>query len=276
MAKELIIYADESESRGKYYSNFFGGALVSSTDLSQIQRNLESAKHEQNLHKEIKWTKVTKSYLEKYKAVMDVFFDLVQESKIKVRIMFTSNQYVPLNLTIDQRKNKYFLLYYQFLKHAFGFQYAATKGSPVRCRFYLDDMPDTRENIAQFKGFLKGLERTTELRGQIIVDPEQIAEVASHNHVILQCLDVVLGAIHFRLNDKHKIKPQDKHHRGKRTIAKHELYKHINARIRKIYPHFNIGITTGGGRGENRWKHPYRHWLFVPKTHQYDGRFTKP
>lgn len=273
---ELIIYADESESRGRYFSNFFGGALVSSTDLAHVTERLAFAKREQNLHGEIKWIKVTQNYLEKYKAVMDAFFDLVQESRIKVRIMFTANRHVPQDLTAEQRQNKYFLLYYQFLKHAFGLQYATAKGKPIRCRFYLDALPDTRERVAQFKGFLKGLERTSTLRGHIEVAPEQIADVRSHDHVVMQCLDVVLGAMHFRLNNKHEDKPPGQRTRGKRTIAKDKLYRHINRRIRAMYPNFNVGITTGGGAGSGRWLHPYRHWQFVPRNFEYDGRYEKP
>ena len=28
MAKEFIIYADESTNKGEFYSNFYGGALI--------------------------------------------------------------------------------------------------------------------------------------------------------------------------------------------------------------------------------------------------------
>ena len=87
----------------------------------------------------------------------------------------------------------------------------------------------------------------------------------SHDHDILQCLDIVLGAIQFRLNDKHKQKPAGARRRGKRTIAKERVYRHINLAIRTIRPNFNIGITTGtDGNLSNRWHQPYRHWLFVP------------
>jgi hypothetical protein len=80
-------------------------------------------------------------------------------------------------------------------------------------------------------------------------------------------LDVVLGSMTFRLNDKHKEKIEGKNTRGKRTVAKEKLYKHINAHIRKIYPNFNIGATTGTQSDlTNYWKHPYRHWKFTP-TH---------
>lgn len=76
----------------------------------------------------------------------------------------------------------------------------------------------------------------------------------------------------FRLNDKHLEKPAGKHRRGKRTVAKEAVYKHISARIRRIYPGFNIGISTGtGGELANRWNHPYRHWLFTPADREIVG-----
>ena len=75
----------------------------------------------------------------------------------------------------------------------------------------------------------------------------------------------------FRLNDKHLEKPPGANQRGKRTIAKEKLYKHINKRIREIYPNFNVGVNTSD-RGEvtNRWKDPYRHWIFKPSGAEID------
>ena len=93
--------------------------------------------------------------------------------------------------------------------------------------------------------------------------------------MLLQCLDVVLGAMAFRLNDKHREKPPGKQRRGKRTIAKEKLYKHIRADL-PIYPNFNISETTGkGGDWANLWLHPYRHWKFVPAEHEIDSTKTK-
>jgi hypothetical protein len=73
-------------------------------------------------------------------------------------------------------------------------------------------------------------------------------DVSSKDHVILQGLDIILGAIQFRLNDKHLEIPQGKKRRSKRTVAKEEVYKYINSRIGAIYPNFNIGVSTATGR----------------------------
>ena len=84
-------------------------------------------------------------------------------------------------------------------------------------------------------------------------------------------MDIVLGSMAFRLNDLHKVIPEGELQRGKRTIAKEKLYKYINSRIRKIYPGFNIGESTGVFEIGDRWTHPYRHWKFTPKNKEIDN-----
>lgn len=54
---------------------------------------------------------------------------------------------------------------------------------------------------------------------------------------------------------------------GKRTVLKLKLYKHINNKIREIYPDFNIGISTPLKEESDRWFQIYRHWSFKPKHH---------
>lgn len=275
MAEELILYADESVETGRYFSNFYGGCLVSSKDLKPVVNELDACKSRLNLHGEVKWQKVTKAYLGKYQELMAVFFSHVAAGRLKVRVMFTQNMHVPTGLTQEQRDQAYFLLYYQFVKHAFGLRYAALAEGGANLRIYLDDRPDTYEKRALFRSHLANLTRSPELRRiGLRVDPNQIADVDSHDHVLLQCTDVVLGAMQFRLNDKHLEKSGPR--RGSRTIAKERLYKAILRHVRALHPNFNIGISTGvSGDATNRWRHPYRHWKFVPGQHTIDPTRTK-
>lgn len=276
MAKELVIYADESIQRGEYYSNFYGGALVRSTDVDAVRSALAAQKATLNLSGEVKWSKVTKNYLPKYIELIDSFFDLIESDVVKMRVMFTQNANVPQGLTRVQVEESYFRLYYQFLKHAFGLQYCDPSHHNCRLRIYLDKLPDTREKAQRFKSYLASLEQSSVFRqANIKVPLDQIAEVDSHDHDVLQCVDIVLGAMQFRLNDKHKptVKGQ---RRGNRTIAKSRLYKHINQRIRQTYPRFNIGTSTGVNSDvANRWHHSYRHWLFLPSEFSKDKTRTK-
>ncbi len=276
MSKEFVIYTDESVKRGKFYSNFYGGALVRSSQLESVQNALNHKKRELHFYNELKWQRVTENYLSKYISIIDLFFDFIANDQIKIRIMCTQNANVPTNLNSYQLEHTYHLLYYQLFKHAFGLRYANSGDFPIYLRIYLDQMPDTKAKNAQFKAHLIGLEKSIDFKdAKIRLREDQIAEVNSENHVILQCLDIILGAMQFRLNDMHKAKPKGGNRRGKRTIAKEKLYKHILARIREIYPNFNIGISTGTHEVSDKWAHPYRHWIFIPKEFKRDKSQTK-
>lgn len=277
MAREYIIYSDESETDGRYYSNFYGGVLIESPDLPVVEMALSSKKAALGMRDEVKWSKVTEQYLDRYVELVNEFFDHVAGGRIKVRIMFRQNANKPEGLKVEHKRNAYHLLYYQFLKHAFGLKYSGEGRQPVRLRLYFDRLQGTKEQVAQFKEFFLRLGLQPEFRqAGILIDREQIAEVRSHDHVILQCLDIVMGAMQFRLNDKHKEKPKDTRVRGKKTRAKEKLYRTILTRIREIRPNFNIGISTGAfGDPSNLWLDPYRHWSFLPRYRSWDHRRTK-
>lgn len=264
MAREILIYCDESDISGKHFANFYGGLLVESCHLDEVETRIREKREGLHLAGEIKWQKISERYAGKYIELMDELFDLVAEGKVKLRVMFTQNYYAPARLSPDQRENGFFLLYYQFVKHAFGLSYAGN-GDRTRLRLLFDKLPDTDEKCSAFKGFLAGLGHSRQFRiAGMELQQDAIVEVDSKRHQLLQCIDVVLGAMQFRLNDKHKEKPPGSHRRGKRTVAKERVYKHIRTRIAQIYPNFNIGRSTSLRDDHvNRWRDPYRHWLFV-------------
>lgn len=273
---EYVLYCDESDSSGRYYSNFYGGLLIRSSDLNSVIATLSALKSELNLNKELKWQRVTSNYLPKYLRVVDEVFDLIESRKIKIRIMFTQNMDVPPRYEEYKNDNKYFMLYYQFLKHAFGLH--IPKNNPkVRVRLYLDKLPDTKEKVESFKGHIVAMNKSAKYRNAgVYFDREQIAEIDSSEHVLAQVLDIILGSMSFRLNDKHLKKVDGSRNRGKRTIAKEKLYKHINKRIRDIYPNFNVGVSTSiRDNAKNNWLDPYRHWVFSPTGAVRDKTFSK-
>lgn len=254
-----------------------GGALVSGKYFDKVNKELICKKEELGFKGEIKWSKVTENYLGKYIEIISFFFEYIKRNIIKVRIMFTQNCRVATHLTHEQRENEFYLLYYQFFKHIFGFQYCNSNRDKIYLKPYFDLLPDKKEKNEKFKDFIYKLQNDQLfLNSNIKIRREDIVEVVSHNHVILQCMDIILGAMQFRLNNLHLEKPEGNYRRGKRTIAKEKLYKHINLLIREIYPGFNIDDTTGiKGEFKNRWEHPYRHWLFVSNESEYDGTKAK-
>lgn len=272
MAKEYFIYCDESVEKGKFYSDFYGGALVESTHYDEIITALSDKKAELNLLKEVKWSKVSSTYLEKYMHLVDEYFNFIKSGKIKIRLMFRQSAFEAINLTDHQKDNGFFLLYYQFIKHAFGF--SSMPESEIKhqkfLRLFFDELPDNKLRCEEFKSKIYGLQSLNQfVHAKISIRREDIVDVDSSKHVILQCMDIILGSMAFRLNNMHLVKPEGSRTRGKKTIAKEKLYKHILGHIRQITPNFNIGISTGGDT-DNRWLDSYRHWNFRPKDHRVD------
>lgn len=79
-----------------------------------------------------------------------------------------------------------------------------------------------------------------------------------------------------RLNERHTKPVPPAKRRSKRAKAKSAVYSRVKDRIWQLYPHFNVGISTGTPGGlTDRWSHPYRHWLFQPNAAYEDPEKTK-
>ncbi len=246
--REYIVFCDESEAAGKYYSNFYGGVLVGSSQYDRITTRLNAEKIRLNFFGEVKWAKVSATYLNKYEELMRAFFEEVHAGHIRVRIMFRQNIHAPVGLSLGQIEGAYFRLYYQFIKHAFGLAYRKSAEAPVRLKLYFDELPQTKEAVRQFKDYILRLKDNSKIRrAGFTIAPEDVAEFKSHDHVLAQCLDIVLGAMAFRLNDKHLEIPAGEKRRGKKTVAKEKLYKTILAEICRIKAECSTTLFAAAG-----------------------------
>jgi hypothetical protein len=261
-----IIYCDESADKGPKYCDFFGGCIINSEDEHEIRTALEAKKKELNLLQEIKWTKVTEQYLEKYIEIIDLFFEFVKAGKIKVRIMFRSVDDTLARQVESQVDDKYFKLYYQFIKHSFGLMHIPPENTPAKVILYLDTLPDKHGIRDRFKEYLASMPNTHDFKDvDLSIRMRDIIEVDSREHVLMQCTDIVLGSMNFKLNGFNKLTHPETGRRGKRTIAKEKLFKHIQEKIWEIYPRFNIGVSTGQHEENQHWSGPYEHWVFHRK-----------
>jgi hypothetical protein len=264
----FYIFCDESLKKGKFYSNFYGGLIIDKIEFEKVKNALISRVQDLEIeNSELKWGNVNTFKLEQYKSIIDTFFEFIKANVIKIRIMFTDNRFIANNLTKEHHDNQYHILYYHFLKLAFGLKFL-NSDIPVDLEIFFDKLPDSDEKNEQFKNYIYGIQFLPEFtEAKILIKKDSIYEVDSKKHILMQCLDVVLGAMAFRLNDLHKEKPEGATRRGKRTLAKEKLYQHINRKIRDTRANFNIGITTGiDGDYQNIFFHPYRHWLFIPSS----------
>src|SRR5689334_3449614 len=92
-----------------------------------------------------------------------------------------------------------------FVRHAFGLTHSPKIDGGVKVRVYTDEMPLSATQFARFKDYVVRLSNRSEFRAKDIwFWAEDITQVTSHDHDILQCLDVILGAMNFRLTRKHK------------------------------------------------------------------------
>lgn len=271
------IWCDESDNEGAFYSNFYGGILIRSLDLNRVQKRLQDKVNELHIEKEeIKWQKVNKHMFSPYMELVNLIFDLLDEDLIKIRIFFRHNKYVPKYINRHQKNEEYSLLYYQFLKHAFGLEYSNPTDKVIDLNIALDEMPIDQVEKNKFKNYLVQLTNNEKFKNaKIRIKRENVYEVDSKKYLPLQIMDLILGAICFRLNDKHKQKLPNSRKRGIRTIMKEKLYKHINFRIRQIRRGFNVGMSTGFDKPFEIWDQSYRHWSFIPKEHDIDMTRTK-
>jgi hypothetical protein len=271
----IYIWLDESDRHGEFYSNFYGGILIPSRHHREVLERMRSIVEATGIKDEVKWQKVNDFHYEKYLHLVDELFDMAKEDKLKIRIFFRHNQYAPSRLTPEERKADYPMLYYQFIKYAFGLPYAEA-GELESLTLFLDEVPLRQSDKEDFISHIRGLANDPVLkRNGLKIADDGIVEVNSKNHLPLQFMDLILGAICFKLNEKDKLKVEGENKVGKRTIVKLKLYKHINSRIREIYPNFNIGVTTPIRVASDSWTQVYRHWSFIPKYHIRDTSRTK-
>ena len=270
------IWTDESDTSGKFYANFYGGILIQSKHLDEVINRLAHIVTEVGLeNEEIKWQKVNAYTEDRYKRIIDELFKILKEGKAKMRMFFRHRQYEPADLTNEQRRKEYPKLYYQFIKNDFGLIYSNPKGKNIRVRLLIDDMPLKGQDKEEF---LKAIYHLNDLKSfqknNIHINEGDVAEVDSKKHLPLQVMDLVLGSMCFRLNDKHKERGMDGK-RAKRNIAKENIYKYIRSKIWGLHPGFNIGITTPITKKSDLWEMPYLHWNFVPNNYMKKEELTK-
>ena len=156
MALEYIIYCDELEDKGPFCSNFYGGALIKASDRQRIEADLLAAR--EGIKRRSKVDQITEQDEGRYIAFALKFLELVEAGLVKVRVMFTQNIHSTDHLQYEEQDAKYFKLYYQFIKHAFGLMYCNPDGDElIRVAVYLDDAPDTAAALDNFKNYLASL-----------------------------------------------------------------------------------------------------------------------
>lgn len=270
--KQYQILADEgwthSEIPPNRYHFFFVSLFAPSDTISLLEEKLKYVNDNfEHPHKnEIKWSRLNARYFSDYKKLIDVFFDFWETNEeLKYRQLFLDRKY---EYTGDGNpKDILFMVYYQFLKHSFGFDSDYFKALGIdSLLFKLDNYSDKQ-------------------RKQILIDYVQnfysdfnvkINFIDSKSSYIMQIVDILMGAAgyygNFKFCKKEEVKPQD--------ICKLKLSKYIQKRFSIIQEKdrntnlFHWFENTGGVKGanyDNRHRYKIVIWKFIPTEHKIDN-----
>jgi hypothetical protein len=198
MITEYEVYSDErrvSESGQRYL--FLGGVVCTQTGRDRLLKSLDDVRNRYQRQSEMKWTKVSISYLEFYKAWVDVFFDDPFSRFSILNIDLSSrdwNSFTPRpghRASLDDRLASAF---YQYLLVTFGPLQETKRWSvyPDAGLFSCDTVLDRVEIL-----FNKTYKRAFGPQRSRIIRLARARN--SHRTDLIQLADVLLGALSFRL-----------------------------------------------------------------------------
>ncbi len=252
--KRYLIVSDESTRHGKNYSYFFGGCILEEKNYDTVSFVLNLLKNNFNLN-ELKRQKINDYNVDDYIFIIDTFFNFVKAGLIKVRIMYAPN--TQLNSFRNGQVDSYEKFYYLFLKNAFSL---FDSKQNMFLRLYLDELPETLQKNNDLKTYLSRLflkkSFSGETENKVLLYKSRIEEVNSKDHIILQCINVILGVIDFYLNTTEEEKG------SKRGIAKMKLFKTIHQHILSLCPEFDFNKSTGYFKCLKAWNSSYKHLVF--------------
>lgn len=254
--EKYILVADESTKKGKYFSYFYGGAILLERDYELFNNVLNNLKSKLNLG-EMKRTKITEKNCGDYILILRMFFTLVKSGDIKVRIMFSPNNEL---MEIPKKENlTYTKFYFAFIFNAFSLFYA---NKNIKLRLIFDDLPETKSQCNTFKNCIIAKVKSNKRANtnHVYIDKEQIEEVNSEKHPILQCIDVIVGIIDYYLNT-----PKNELKTSNRAKARYEIWKFISSQIESINPNFIITETTQPIYSHKGWLDRYKHFVYKQK-----------
>ncbi len=202
MSKTFNIYCDESchiENDHKQFM-FLGKVSAAYNQVKLHTENIQELKKKHHFYAEIKWTSVSKSKLRFYEELIDYFFSTdLQFRAIGVEKAKINNG--AFNQSFD---DFYYKMYYYLLNHNLNSLY--------NYNVYLD-IKDTLSSIKVNK-----LKEVLNTKFGVF---RNVQNIRSHESLLLQLTDLIMGAISYYHNDAAKANPAKlkliekiKHHSG--------------------------------------------------------------
>ena len=270
--KQYQILADEGwthlDNPPNRYHYFFVSLVAPSDTISLLEQKLKICNEcFEHPHKnEIKWSRLNARYFSDYKKLIDTFFDFWEEhDELKYRQFFMDRKYEYTGE--GNPKDILFMVYYQFLKHSFGFDSDYFKALGVDSLLFKLDNYSDKKRKQTLTDYVQSFYNSFHVK---------INFIDSKTSYIHQIVDILMGACgyygNFKCCKKEEVKPQD--------ICKLKLSKYIQKRLEIIQEKdrgtkvFHWYENTGGVKGasyDNRHRYKIVIWKFIPKEHRIDS-----
>jgi len=197
MKPSLHIYADES-STTEHQHMVIGAIAVEANALADIVKCLEQARIRGRVSKgELKWRKVSRAVYQGYAAFLDEYFRLSGEDSLHFHALHVDASTIRHSeYSGGDHELGFNKLVYQLLLHRVGRRY----GEHYKIEAYLDERTHLRDPD----------EMTSMLNSDVLKRwgyeaPFQFVRYkASHESQLLQACDLIIGAIGYRKNLRHK------------------------------------------------------------------------
>ena len=263
-----IIYADEAwtQSHPLYrYHCFFGGILSSKDEFERLDLEVRNLKKEFNYKREIKWSNISIKNIDFYEKLLVLIEQFICEcDETKYRQMFMDRAFRYNGKSVSELDSQ-FKIYYQFLKHCFGFDYVNENRKFI---FKLDEHSSYNHKI-KLKNFIENINiKNVEIKVEF---------VNSKKSIPLQICDLLMGAAGYYGNKVDWDLLPGKKRRTKHQIMKSNFGKSIYNLLRRIDARyrgskaFNWFESTGSdGDRSNRYHHKMRIWKFIPNNYELD------
>jgi hypothetical protein len=218
------VYCDESGITQRFL--VYGGVITPAANADEICAVLKRWRQKTGMHRELKWTKVSKAKLPEYKNFIDGFFYYALREAIHFQaVVFDTHDPGYRRFLRANKDLGFYKLYYQFLLHKFG-SYALTDAT--RLFVFLDESSQLTESRRDVMKIVlnRGIRQRWQRNADIV---ETVASLVSHENDLMQVADVLMGAVAFHWNQRHRLKQA--------APPKTELAAYIasKARLRFLY-----------------------------------------
>ncbi|MBN2597803.1 MAG: DUF3800 domain-containing protein [Marinifilaceae bacterium] len=213
--KTFNIYCDESchlENDKKKYM-LLGNVSSAYNQVKRHTERIKDLKKKHNFYGEIKWSNVSNSQLKFYKELIDYFFD----TDLRFRSVVVDKSRIN-NQAFDQDYDTfYYKIYYYLLNHRINSAYTYN--------VYLD----IKDDLSAIK-----VDKLRKILNTQFGVFRNVQNIRSHESILLQLADFIMGALSYNLND-------DK----KRVLGKVQI-------IEKIKKHTNQNLTCTSNYNEDK------------------------